>query len=90
MPKCRTALTIVLTVLATSVVGAGTALAQVPAPDPAAPASGASTPAMQASSGHAGSPIWVFVLVAAVTMLVTVAITVTAMSRVRPLSERLT
>src|SRR5690242_18704959 len=76
---------------ATAVLGAGTALAQVPPPDPAVPAATPATPVNgdpTAMVSHPGSPIWVFVVVAAITMLVTAVVTYAATGR-RRLSEQL-
>ena len=94
MPKYRSFVALVAGILTTAfvgILGTSAALAQVPPPDPALPSvlptdSGSSNPTAMVS--HPGSPIWVFVLVAVLTMLVTAAVTYVAAGR-RRLSERL-
>jgi hypothetical protein len=94
MPKYRSFVALMVGIVITAIVGTlGTsaALAQVPPPDPALPSAlptgvGSGNPTAMVS--HPGSPIWVFVLVAALTMLVTAVVTFVATGR-RRLSEQL-
>ena len=86
MPKYRSFVAVMVGFLMTAVIGTGTALAQVLPPDPAEPAGTPASPAGDGSTAmvsHPGSPIWVFVVVAVITMLVTAAVTYAASGRRR-------
>ena len=95
MPKYRSILALLVgfvTAAAIAIVGSGTAIAQVPPPDPAVstlPPTSAGSGDPTAMVSHPGSPIWIFVLVAIGTMLVTAVVTYVAAGR-RHLSEQLT
>jgi hypothetical protein len=91
MPKYRSVVALVVGFVVTAILATGTALAQVPPPDPAVPAITPTAPGnggATAMVSHPGSPIWVFVLVAAITMLVTAVVTYAAAGR-RRMSEQL-
>jgi hypothetical protein len=94
MPKYRSIVALMVGLVITAIVatlGTSAALAQVPPPDPALPSAlptGAGGGNPMAMVSHPGSPIWVFVLVAALTMLVTAVVTYVATGR-RRLSEQL-
>ena len=97
MPNYRSAFALVVGFVVTAMVGivgilgTNAALAQVPPPDPALPTalpSGSGQGDPTAMVSHPGSPIWLFVLVAALTMLVTAVVTYVATGR-RRLSEQL-
>jgi hypothetical protein len=89
MPKYRALITAIVGFVTTALVGAGTAFAQVPPADPDVPVVSSGGGGSTATMSHAGSPIWVFVVVAAITMLVTAAVTYTAAGRRRRLSGQL-